>query len=275
MFWLLVPITSILGVAAFFGASVALGVSPPISVVDGHSMLPTFHAGDLVVVRSIPAKDVKVGDIVSVNVPPESRKELDLPAEIVHRVVKRQGSAPDLTFTTKGDNNPGVDAFTTHPDDIRGVVIHSVPGLGYPVLFFRSGQGRIFLAALGVAILGYFVIGAIERKQEAAELDNPRQAIAELGADLHRLQEAVTSAAAAPAYPPSVDVAEIEQLVTEQRQDRETLHELVGAIREYGEHLRSHTQAVRDMATAAQELARAAAEIQSAVGGGPRQDDPA
>lgn len=233
VFWTLVPVVSILGVAGYFTASIMLGTSPPFSVVSGHSMLPTMSPGDLVVIKGVPAKEVEVGDVISITTPEKDRAEKDLPKEIVHRVVERRGTGADLAFLTKGDNNPGQDAFITRAGDIRGEVVKTVPGLGYPVLFFRSQQGSIFLGALGLAILGYFVIAALERRQEAAELGSPTRAV--------------------------------EELVTAQQHDRETMNDLVAAVREYGEHLRSHTQAVKSMAEAAQELAKAADQIRASV----------
>lgn len=261
VFWLLVPVVSILGVAGYFTASIMLGSSPPFSVVSGHSMLPTMSPGDLVVIKGVPAKDVRAGDVLSITTPEKDRTEKDLPAEIVHRVVERRGTGADLTFITKGDNNPGEDAFVTRAGDIRGEVVKTIPGLGYPVLFFRSHQGRIFLGALGLAILGYFVIAALERRQEAAELESPTRAVEELGAEIERLREAVTAGV----VPAGAGPPELEELVAAQRHDRETMNDLVSAVREYGEHLRSHTQAVKSMADAAQELAKAADQIRASL----------
>lgn len=227
--WLLVPVLSLGGVAAYFAASVALGVTPPFAVVDGQSMRPTMTPGDMVILRGLPGHEVRVGDVVSISLPEEVQEEKSLPAEVVHRVVEKRGTGSEVTFVTQGDNNPGKDAFVTTPGMIRGEVIHTVPGLGYPILFFRSLQGQIFLAALGLAVVGYFVIAALERRQEAAEQENPTEAILQL-------EEAL-------------------------EEDRETLKVLVEAVQEYGEHLRSHTQAVKDMAAAAEALAHVAQRL--------------
>ncbi|MCW2793364.1 MAG: signal peptidase [Nocardioides sp.] len=262
MVWLVVPVLAVGGVIAYFGASVALGVTPPFSVVDGQSMRPTFSPGDLVIVKGVPAQDVKVGDIISINTPQQAQEEKDLPPEIVHRIVKRRGPASDVSYITQGDNNPGEDAFVTRPADIRGVVVKSFPGLGYPVLFFRSHQGRIFGAALGIVLVGYFVIGAVERRQEAAELENPKRAVEQLSADLRQLRDTFSSG-----VPPGLDTEEVTRLLREHREDRETLHVLVGAVQEYGEHLRSHTQAVQSMAAAAEDLARVTEGIRAALAG--------
>ncbi|GAB6986247.1 signal peptidase I [Nocardioides pyridinolyticus] len=260
LLWLVAPVLAVGGVIAYFGASVALGVNPPFSVVDGQSMRPTFSPGDLVIVKGVPAQDLEVGDIVSISTPEEAKKEKHLPDEIVHRIVKQRGAASDVSYITKGDNNPGEDAFVTRPSDVRGVVVKSIPGLGYPVLFFRSQQGRIFGAALGIVIVGYFVIAAVERRQEAAELESPTRAVEQLGAEFQQLREAVTSS-----VPPGLDPEEVTQLLREHQEDRETLYVLVGAVQEYGEHLRSHTRAVQSMAAAAEDLARVTEQIRSVL----------
>lgn len=113
-------------------------------------------------------------------------------------------------------------------------------------------------------MIGYFIIAAVERRQEAAEKENPARAIEGLAAELHGLREVVTTTAA-PAVAP-IDPGDLTRLVAEHTEDRETIRELVGAVREYGEHLRSHTRAVQEMAAAAGDLARAAEQIRQSLG---------
>lgn len=266
--WLILPILSVLGVIGYFAASISLGTTPPFSVVDGQSMRPNFHPGDLVVIRGVSAEEVELGDVIAITPPLDQQEEKGLPSDIVHRVVEKSGEAGDLSFATKGDNVGGNDAFVTRPGNIRGEVIQRIPGAGYPVLFFRSEQGRIFGAALALAIVGYFVIAAVERRQEAAELENPRHAIAELAAETEQLRRQLAEGEGL-ALPP-----ELHRLVHEQQDQRETIRQLVDAVGEYGRHLRSHTAVVQTMATASQQLARAAGELSGAtrgdqVAGGP------
>ena len=101
------------------------------------------------------------------------------------------------------------------------------------MLFFRSTQGLIFLAALAVALIGYFLIAAVERRQEAAELESPRAAL--------------------------------ESLAVETNATRRDLEELVGAVGDYGRHLQSHTQILRSMSTASQDLAAVTEQLSRAV----------
>jgi signal peptidase I len=261
-FWLILPILSVLGVIGYFAASISLGTTPPFSVVDGQSMRPNFHPGDLVVIRGISAEEVEVGDVIAITPPLDQQEEKGLPSDIVHRVVEKSGEGADVTFATKGDNVGGNDAFVTRPGNIRGEVIHRIPGAGYPVLFARSEQGRIFGAALALAIIGYFVIAAIERRQEAAQLENPRRAIAELAAETEQLRRQLAEGEGL-ALPP-----ELHRLVDEQQEQRDTIRQLVDAVGEYGRHLRSHTAVVQTMASASQQLASAAGQLSGAARAG-------
>lgn len=264
--WLIVPVLAVLGVVGYFAASINLGTTPPFSVVDGQSMRPNYQPGDLVVIRGVSADEVEVGDVISITPPADQQEEKGLPSEIVHRVVEKSGEGADVTFRTQGDNVGGEDPFITRPGNIRGEVIQRIPGAGYPVLFFRSEQGRIFLAALGLALVGYFVIAAIERRQEAAELENPRGAIEQLAAETERLREQLAHGQGPP---------ELQRLVDEREEERETIRQLVAAVGEYGEHLRSHTAVVQSMAAASDRLARAAGELSgSALRPAPVPGDP-
>lgn len=233
VFWLAAPIIAFALIIAYFVASAVLGTTPPFSVVHGQSMRPTFAPGDLVVIQGVAAHEVDVGDVISIVPPLDEQEEKGLPSEIVHRVVEVEGSEGQPVFITRGDNNSGDDAFRTFPANVRGEVVYRVPGLGFPLLFFRSQQGRIFAIAAGLALIGYFLISAIERRQEAAALENPR--------------------------------AIIEEVREENLEIQATVRELVGAVSEYGEHLRSHTGAVQGMSAASQQLASVAAELRGSM----------
>jgi signal peptidase I len=70
--------------------------------VDGHSMLPTLEGGDLVVIQSLPIRDIKVGNIIVYGPPCSAGGE-----SVVHRVV----NITDAGLITKGDNNPNTDQY--------------------------------------------------------------------------------------------------------------------------------------------------------------------
>lgn len=270
LFWLSVPVLAVLGVAAYFVFGIMLGAIPPFTVIDGQSMRPTYKPGDFLVIRGVADQEIEVGDIVAVRPPDAQIEQKGLPGEVVHRVVKITRSDGQTSIITQGDNNPAEDPFISFPSTVRGEVIARVPGAGYPVLFFRSQQGRIFLAALGLAIIGYFIIAAIEKRQEAAELENPRYAIAELTAETHELRELLANGdgGAAAGQPARLDPDDVEALKAETHEVRDTVKELVGAVGEYGEHLRSHTAVLQGMSLASTDLAEVVGQLRDVIGGG-------
>jgi len=91
--------------------------------VDGTSMLPTFEEGDLVVIQSVPFRDLKVGDIIVYNPPCAVTGQ-----SVIHRIIGFAGGG----LVTKGDNNPYSDPgpISNGPvteDCYVGKVVYVVP----------------------------------------------------------------------------------------------------------------------------------------------------
>ena len=85
--------------------------------VRGTSMLPTYEAGDLVLIRKQPTYDV--GDVVTFT--PAGTN-----GHIIHRIVAKDGDR----FVMRGDNRTKVDPWRPTADDINGRPMVAVPGLG-------------------------------------------------------------------------------------------------------------------------------------------------
>jgi signal peptidase len=116
----------------------SVGGKTSYSIVSGHSMNPTYHTGDLVVLRE--QRTYRVGQIVVYRVPagePASGQY------VVHRIV---GGSNVTGFVTKGDNNPSVDIWTPHNIDIQGAAIVLVPKAGWAL---RQGRDPLLYALLG------------------------------------------------------------------------------------------------------------------------------
>ncbi|GGM46322.1 hypothetical protein GCM10011608_33850 [Micromonospora sonchi] len=89
------------------------------------SMSPTIPAGSLAVVREIPASEVQVGDIVTVDRDPQP--------PITHRVVEiADGNESVRLLTLRGDANESNDSAPYAVTHVR-LVEWSVPKLGYAV----------------------------------------------------------------------------------------------------------------------------------------------
>lgn len=101
----------------------SLGGATTVLVVKGTSMEPTYHSGDVVIVRSEPHP--AVGDVVVVGVGGSSD------TRVVHRVVERRD---DGRLVTKGDNRSTEDGFLTEPDHVVGTARLHVPRAGLVIL---------------------------------------------------------------------------------------------------------------------------------------------
>lgn len=106
------------------------------------SMSPTIPAGSAALVREIPASEVAVGDVVTVDRPGA------LP--VTHRVVAVDGAGSTRALTLRGDANPVDDPSPYEVGHVR-LVIASVPGLA-PVI--AAAGEPVVLGTVTVLIAG-------------------------------------------------------------------------------------------------------------------------
>jgi len=114
--------------------------------VDGHSMDPTFHLGDLAVVRRQSA--YRIGDAVAYRIP---KGEFGAGAMVIHRLIGGNGTTG---YVTKGDNKDRPDEWHPKTADIVGRVRYDVPGFGTTLAAFTKPTylGGL-VAALTVAVM--------------------------------------------------------------------------------------------------------------------------
>ncbi len=123
------------------------------------SMDPTIPQGSLAVVREIPAAEVSVGDIVTVD------REGKLP--VTHRVIDIADTGGGATrITMQGDANPVPDPA---PYDVTSVrtVLFSVPGLAAPVAALGSPY---VLGSVTLAVSALVVWALWPRRREGEEI---------------------------------------------------------------------------------------------------------
>jgi signal peptidase I len=113
-------------------------------VVRSGSMEPTIHTGSMVLVRSIPAREIRVGDVVAVGRPDGTR--------VTHRVVSVVHKGRYAELVLKGDanrdNDPVPVVVTT-----AGRLVSSVPWLGRVGAFLTSAKGAFALGWLVAAVM--------------------------------------------------------------------------------------------------------------------------
>ena len=142
---------SLLTVAALVGVAVlTLTIGAHVSgyqplVVKSGSMEPTVQMGSMVLVRTIPAEQVEVGDVVAVDRPDGVR--------VIHRVQALRRDEDSATLTLKGDANADMDPHPVVVDE-AGLLVWSVPSVGRAAAFLASPAGGFALGCLitGVAL---------------------------------------------------------------------------------------------------------------------------
>jgi len=153
----------LVALAAIVGLAVLphLGLYRTLTVLTA-SMKPTFSPGDVVVVRPEPIQKLRVGQVISYQIPVGAH-----PVE-THRVVKILRGAGTTTpvIQTKGDNNTVVDPWTAQ---LNGTTVYRlvavVPKAGYAINFMR---GRIFHLISVFFIPGLLAVFALRRIWNAA-----------------------------------------------------------------------------------------------------------
>lgn len=217
------------------------GTMPFIPVL-GVSMEPVLHAGDMIVTKEVSPSDVKVGDIIVYTIPQAVREYYDYPPVIAHRVIDvRQSEGGGVTFRTKGDNS-GEDPFTVRPQDLRGQVSKQVRYLGFPLLFFQSQQGLIFVVVALSLLTLYLYSNEISRGRQKLHRGIFAPVIEENQRTSRILERRMKT-------------TEKEMAGTQQ-----ALTSFASAIAQYAEHLKSHTGAIQGLSEASQELKKGAVE---------------
>lgn len=133
----------------------------PSYVVAGGSMEPNIHLGAVVIPERVTAQDLRVGDVVSLQVGPQH-------AVFTHRItrlVERDGAT---WIQTKGDANPVEDPSIIPASDVIGRVHVVVPYLGYGVQLLSLPQGVALLVSVGIALLvAAWLLESLEDEQRA------------------------------------------------------------------------------------------------------------
>ena len=109
------------------------------------SMQPAIAAGDVVITRLIPSREIAVGDIVSFRSP--QRPQI----LITHRVVERRAVANGFAFVTRGDANTGVERWTIDDEGRIGMMVGRAPKLGFVLHWIKgpfAGIGLVLLSGL-------------------------------------------------------------------------------------------------------------------------------
>ncbi|WP_412475347.1 signal peptidase I [Gordonia sp. LUNF6] len=141
-------------------ASMAFNITP--LVFRSGSMSPQIPTGSLALARTVPATDVHVGDVVSV--------ENEAGTRISHRVVAVNPiGGGEVSLTLKGDANRAPDPSPYTVAEADRIVAH-VPILGYAAAWLSS-KTAIFLGGILAGALLMLAFGPIRRSMDGSTSD--------------------------------------------------------------------------------------------------------
>lgn len=144
----------LLGVWIMF-APINLGGRTSYVIVNGISMEPGFHLGDLTIIRK--AATYQVGDVVTYHDP-------KMNAYVIHRIIGVEGDR----FVLKGDNNSWVDVYYPTYEEIIGKLWMHIPKLGK---IFKWLRAPLHLA-LSLGLLGGILMsGMIMKPSKGGKLN--------------------------------------------------------------------------------------------------------
>lgn len=130
------------------GILVALNALELIMVVEGTSMVPTYHDGDLLIIqRNVDKENIEVTDIIIFH-SPSNWNQL-----IVHRVIERVIMNNQLYFRTRGDNNNVADQWYVPEDNVVAVVTWNIPLLGQMLIIIYNPIVRVIIAGLAISFI--------------------------------------------------------------------------------------------------------------------------
>jgi signal peptidase len=126
---------------------VRLGGTASFVMVQGTSMDPTYHTGDLVITHK--QSSYAVGDVIAYEVP---HGDVGVGLTVIHRII---GGSATTGFITQGDNNPAADDWRPKLADVQGSAWFVTPRGGRILAFLHA---PIPLAGIAASVVVMWVV---------------------------------------------------------------------------------------------------------------------
>jgi signal peptidase I len=141
-------------------------------VIVSGSMTGAYDRGSIVFDDEVPVADLKVGDVITYQPPPNASPE----KLVTHRIVWiGQNKQGEETFRTKGDANEVADPWTFALEKpTQAKVAFSAPYLGYPLAALSIPTVRMLAIGVPAVLVAFLILGGIWR--DAGEEARRRQA---------------------------------------------------------------------------------------------------
>lgn len=139
----------------------------PFIILSG-SMEPTLLVGDLEIVKEVDPSTLKVDDIVAYRIDN---------AVVTHRITEIKEYSGQAAFITKGDNNGVADSEPVSYDQIEGIYVTHITGLGNVAMFLQSVPGILLVIVLPMGLILVFntITKMKQSKQLKEELDEVKK----------------------------------------------------------------------------------------------------
>ena len=124
-------------------------------LVSGHSMLPRYHTGDMVLVER--HSSYHVGEVIAYHVP---KGDPMAGAQVIHRII---GGSPKTGWIVQGDNRTAPDVWRPKDADVVGAKAVRIPNAVLVLQFLRS---PVLIALLAACFVFVF---ALDRADEDSE----------------------------------------------------------------------------------------------------------
>lgn len=152
----------------------------PFIVLSG-SMESEIYSGDIVVVKEVDKKNLKVNDVIAF-------KNDDI--VVTHRIVEIVNENGTTKYITKGDNNNTQDKDYVLPENVEGLYQFKVSNLGNLAMFIQTPTGM--LVSLSIPFLLLILVQVTENarnKKYAKEEENKQRRMERQLEELKRQNE--------------------------------------------------------------------------------------
>jgi signal peptidase len=140
-------------------------------VITGSSMTGTIDFGSVAVEKVVPVSELRVGDIITYQPPPQSGVD----HLVTHRIVSIDGDV----YRTKGDAVPQRDPWKFKLDDTRQPrVVFSMPYVGYPLIWLAERDTRMLVLGVPAAVIALISLGqvvSVLRPRRKSDTTQPSQ----------------------------------------------------------------------------------------------------
>ncbi|TKX79755.1 signal peptidase I [Halorubrum sp. SD626R] len=185
---------------AVFAAPEVVGADESFVVLTA-SMTPSIAPGDVVIVAERDPAAVAAGDVITF-----MRGTSEVP--VTHRVIDVVDEGGALAFETMGDANEGPDPGLVPGSNLVGVVVFTIPYIGYVIQFAGTRAGFVALVVLPFGLLAASELLSVVRSRNGGAPDAAAVADADSAAetdafvDANSPADATSTAECEPALPP-------------------------------------------------------------------------